>query len=467
MGVKNRNSKDQAGFERRAKQLVEKYKGNMAALEKETKDFGHTVARLNGCYVFSDKEFDDVSVAADAQTGGEPFNVDLSLFKPVTGDMVPERAISRVMSHRIAKEFMTLVAGGGGVGKSTYMITAALDIAQGGGKGLGEPIHCTANLDGYKVLYVNLEDGQIMVDRMVRASMDEHGHSRTDNLVAMGRDTFRQALGGRDLNILTQDSGTRIVAVNPHAEQALKNIITGLGIEVLILDPMKNLYHGVPMTNEATNVLYDMFARICVDCFIAVVCGVHTRKPSGSNRGDQDQHDIKHGTEIVDTARCAISMNKISRTKLQEWGVDPHRNIVKAATTKSNIGPSNVTHYEITLREVLCADGNTEIVGTAKEYKPPQTAGVADIIWEDVRHRLITEWVADYSGSKKPTLKSIVEDALKKHGMPVGGANKISNQMKGEGWITTVNEKRPNSENRTRIKRSIVGPNDPHEDDEE
>ena len=78
------------------------------------------------------------------------------------------------------------------------------------------------------------------------------------------------------------DHETRSVEVNPSSLDVLRQIIVGKKIDVLIMDPMKNLYGGMWSSNEAVNVIYDSLGALAVELNIAIVCCAHTRKTIGN-----------------------------------------------------------------------------------------------------------------------------------------------------------------------------------------
>ncbi len=312
----------------------------------------------------------EVNTLRQTRAGNKKIKLDLSHALATTGDMIPAHSIDRIMSDRIARGYITLVAGSGGVGKSTYLATTALACACGRGL-LGEPIHQTKQQVPFIVAYFNLEDSQVAVDRMFRATMDRYSPPGAEFYI-WGKDKLREIFGTR-LSLLTVEDNTREAVPNDDGFDALETLIKTLGIDVLVLDPVKDIYGGTQMTNEAMNVLYEALSMMAVKLNIAVVCCAHTRKPNGIGRGAQDQHDIKFGSEAVDTARCVVSMNEVTKSDKEKWEVEPFRKIIKATTSKTNIGKFGSTYYELIVTDVLCADGEVEEVAVPIEYRPPQS----------------------------------------------------------------------------------------------
>ena len=268
MGVFDRNEdpKDpQVVFRRQAKRIVELYGGDADRMAEEANDIGATVVRQNGHWLFTSGEWTEV-VPVDP-SAPKKIVVNLDAIKPVDRDMVPEKAVERILSERIARDFVTVVAGSGGVGKTSWLIATILTMSTGGAL-LADLPHSSGGEARHRVLYANLEDGQAMVDRLLRAAMDHHKRQgkplNPRALFALGRDSFSAAVGGK-MNFLVMDHETRSVEVNPSSLDVLRQIIVGKKIDVLIMDPMKNLYGGMQMSNEAVNVIYDSLAALAVE----------------------------------------------------------------------------------------------------------------------------------------------------------------------------------------------------------
>ncbi len=388
----------------------------------------------------------------------------------VNADLIPtighntkaKRAIHRVLGHIIAKGFLTLSAGQGGVGKSAWSAGACIDITKGGGNCLGIPVNKIFQSD-FNVLYVNLEDGQDFVDRTFQAVIQRHGSPKNNRLFAMGKDTLSKVISGGKLRLLAVDPSTHEAVLNEPVWAALRQLIKELMIDVLWLDPMKDIYGGVSMGNEAMNVLYSAFSDLAVEMDIAVVAVAHTRKPSGTSRGDQDQHDVKHGTEAVDTSRCVLNKNAVGQTQKADWGVEAHRNIVKCSVTKSNIGPKRNSHYELVIERVTCADGNEEDVVVPIPFQPPATGRAMEAIWPDIRQAVTNNFVKAASNAATDengiAIRDVMERALANAGKPPAMRNSVLKEMIDAGWLVKVKDQ-PEG-HRHDITRFVLGDNEP------
>ena len=168
MGVFDRNEdpKDpQVVFRRQAKRIVELYGGDADRMAEEANDIGATVVRQNGHWLFTSGEWTEV-VLVDP-SAPKKIVVNLDAIKPVDRDMVPEKAVERILSERIARDFVTVVAGSGGVGKTSWLIATILTMSTGGAL-LADLPHSSGGEARHRVLYANLEDGQAMVDRLLK-----------------------------------------------------------------------------------------------------------------------------------------------------------------------------------------------------------------------------------------------------------------------------------------------------------
>ena len=402
-----------------------------------------------------------VPVQPDSSVG-----FDVSDLKHVTADLVPKRAISRILGQIAARGYLTLIGGPGGVTKSTF--AGGLSLAAAGAKvDLGHPVDLTdpkRGADGFNVTILALEDGQDHVDRCMRALMDRHGPPRA-KLHAIGKDTFKVMAGGRGVQLLAFEPETRTVVVSPQAFGALREMLLALDTDMLVIDPMKNVYGGIQMTNEAMNVLYEAFSELAVELDIAIVCVAHTRKPSAATRSEQDQHDIKFGTESVDTARAVLNLNEVGLQQKTDWRIEPHRTIVKASVTKTNIGPKRSTHYEVVVQQVQCADGNVEQVPAVIRFDPPKIDGHSDKkAWPHIRAKLEAEFVYGSIKAKDEngqTIAATIRSGYEKAGMPKPKVTAALQRMTDEGWIVVVSEINPEGQNKHKVQRAKIGPTPP------
>lgn len=382
--------------------------------------------------------------------------------------MPQPKAIDRLLSDRIARDFVTLVAGSGGSGKSGWLVSTALALANGGGY-LGDEVDLTSpgSGTGFKVLYVNLEDGQDMVNRSFMAAMDEHeGVKADDRLAALGRDTFAKAIGDDRLRLLITNEKTKEVEIDKGTMDALRKFLSDF--DVVIFDPAKNLYGGTAMGNEAMNVLYDALADLAVSLHIAVVVCAHTRKPSGAQRQAQDQHDVKHGSEAVDTARCVLNLNRLDKKAKEEIGFDPDKVIVAVSTSKTNIGRERITFTEIVTVDVDCEAGRTETVAVHKAIKPPAAAERDIAAWAVVKPRLEQEFVFGKIRANTNewcvSFGDVLKDVQERGGVSVGKPTEVRDRWLRKGWIEIVEDDNPNPGSKAdaaQIERIVVGPTGP------
>lgn len=402
------------------------------------------------------------------QESRPPFSIDFSLARQITGDLRPRAGLDRILGDFLARKKLSILAGSGGVSKSTFVAGLMMQCT-GGAIALGLPVHLRNKRRGtnfYNVSLLALEDDQDTVDRSLRAAMDQHKTAPRGGFWAMGKETFKEMCGGQRMRPLLIEPVTGAVSVNEAVIKALRIMIARLEIDVLVLDPMKDVYGGMAMGNEAMNVLYEALADLAITENISLLCVVHTRKPSGAVRTSQDQHDIKHGSEAPDTARAVINLNAVSaKEKTEDLQIDPGRNIVKASVTKSNIGPKNSTYYEVITRSVQCANGDNDRTGVAIYFDAPTGQIQLQQVWPYIREAVESEFVfyarKARSSDHGTPLVAVIKDALEDANLPASKAPKVYDDLIEKRWIGSASEENPRAKNPRAVDRAKVGENAP------
>ncbi len=409
--------------------------------------------------------------AADSSEAEEegPIKVDLSHTCYVNADMMKTiKPIRYLVGTILARGYLTVFAGGGGIGKSTAVSSIAMQAA---GVSVGLPYlpHATdpkAEGGVFRVVYINTEDGIDHVKRQFAALALRFGMPKID-IAAFGKDTLRLTMQGRH-GLVIIDPATGVVTQNERAVVALGELVRDLGCDILIVDPLKDVSGGVPMRNEVITVLMEAFADMAVDLDIAVGIVAHTRKPSGTARGKQDQHDIKFGSEIVDTARVVLNCNGVDDETKERWGVNTRRNVVEMGITKTNIGPKRTDYYEVELVKVVTQeDGLVVDIPVAVPFKPPSTAAKPNTlakVWPHIRAVLASEAFVKSAPNASAsegttTLTAVIEAALKAEKLPMKQAAGLRKEMEAAGWIDSISTKVPGTKDK--VGRAVLGPNAP------
>lgn len=212
------------------------------------------------------------------------------------------------------------------------------------------------------------------------------------------------------------------------------------------------------MTNEAMNLLARALKDQAQLDDVAIIVLSHVRKSSGASRAS-DQNDIKHGGELVDTARVAMNVNELDGTVKAKWSNVREKeeldSVRFAMTTKTNIGKKGRRfYYRLLEHQIRCEDGSVEKVGIATRWSPPDIIDVADMtIWPAVKERLEKDFVyASSNSSQKPRLKDIIEEVGGEH-----DGTKVGQAYIDRGMVKVVEEKNPASKSRKPVQRAVVG----------
>lgn len=371
----------------------------------------------------------------------------------------PARGIERVVGSIVAKGVMTIVAGGGGTSKSTLLASISLGIASGNTL-VGQKV-----LRPMRVLHLGLEDDQDMNERMFRAASQRHDVTTLcKTLCVLGEDLLRKALSWHKatLELITTERNSKKLIINDELSSRLYALIQGVEAEVVVIDPLAVLYGGVQMSNEAMNLLARHLKKMAQDLNVALLVASHTRKPAGYGR-NQDQHDVKFGSELVDTARCVVNVMPLSEVQKTSWrSLIPESELADvrlAIVTKTNIGRGGERFYFRVSGEVVqCADGRSETVGVIEAWQKPTMVQEADpAIWPSIKKRLEQDFVfAAPSSRAEPKLASLIEEIGDKH-----HGKRVAEAMMKLGWVAISEEKNPNSSSKSKVQRAVVGPNAP------
>lgn len=370
---------------------------------------------------------------------------------------VPSMGIDRLLWATVARGFLTVVAGHGGSSKSTFVSALCWVMVTGRGLVGAKPAKTCG------VLYLGLEDDFQMVGRMFKAQAKRHALADKDQrekLVVYGKDTLMRQVMLKELSMLKLDPATRESVVDAEALLKLEAVIAKAGCPVVILDPLAVLYAGVAITNEAQNLISRTLSDMASRLDIGLVLVAHTRKPSGSGR-EQTQHDTKHGSELVDTARVVVTVQGLTATQYQAWSkfvaVDELTQVRFAKTTKSNIGRTGDTvFYRVDGEDIRCGDGKIENVGVVEAWQPPAAVPPDTALLGLIRPILEDEFIYASPNVRRTTGKRLI-DVLNEVCEGVYDPKAAQKRFTEEGWIIEVQEAGPAGGNRHKVGRASIG----------
>ncbi|PSL18986.1 AAA family ATPase [Shimia abyssi] len=361
----------------------------------------------------------------------------------------PKTGIDRLVGAIIAKGILTVIAGSGGAAKSTLCASIAMGMARGHAV-IGPEVLKVCN-----VLYLGIEDDLAMNERMLFAAAQRHRvASIQGDLRLFGEDNFRHVMKIHDgpLSLISDD------AIVESFRDKLTDLISAANCDAVFIDPMAVLYGGQEMNNAAMNLLARELKRIAQVLNVAIVVVSHTRKPSGQR--SQSQHDVKFGTELVDTARCVVNVGDLPQAEYDDLLnlVPAHEAAMvrKARVTKTNIGPggSGFT-FKISGESVECLDGSEESVGVVTPWTRPDVDQLIDPeLWERIKTELECQFVLYSAQASGKKLKDLIAEI---GGDYADNAPNIAKHLISEKWVVEREEKNPATSSRHLVKRAVVG----------
>nr|WP_299352002.1 AAA family ATPase [uncultured Shimia sp.] len=149
-------------------------------------------------------------------------SIDLQHLVPFRPSVPAPHGLDRLLGNIFARGLVTVIAGIGGVSKSTFLGTLAISCVT------GCPLIGPTPREPRKVLYLGIEDDQTANHRMFQAICEEFKIKDDDikaKLDILGSDTIRKVFQSKELDYLTQMGPVMPVQVNPAIHQALDVLI--------------------------------------------------------------------------------------------------------------------------------------------------------------------------------------------------------------------------------------------------
>lgn len=322
------------------------------------------------------------TAAAEAMFGDIPdtepetTGLDAAKRKPTPGPL-PTHALSTaafaaipprrwLYGRLVSRGYTTVVAGPGGVGKSSWTICVALAMASGRDLLHDKPVR------PLNVWMLNLEDDLTEIRRRFSAAAGLYG---------MGDDTLARIhiSSGRERPVCllraTSANGSTFETCDDIG--AMAETIAAHKIDVVIADPMLRM-HQVP---ENSNEAQDEFMRIVNLIADRTGCGMllvhHTRK--GAEAGDAE--GLRGGSAQVGAARAVITMTAMTVEEAETLGVaaDRRKSFVRLDDAKNNMAPQAGNARWIRLEDVRLDNGTPDYpdgdqVQVAVTWSPPSSS---------------------------------------------------------------------------------------------
>jgi hypothetical protein len=258
------------------------------------------------------------------------------------------------------RNFCSLTAAAGGVGKSLLTMAEAICMAT------GTEIIGT-HTKKCRVAYFNAEDPYDEIQKRVIAFIQHHGIKQSelsDFAIASGR--------MKELLLMIGEHGE----VNTNLFDKLEREIKKNKIDVLILDPLANM-HTSTESNENFARIGRNLSMLADRCQIAIEIVHHTRKVQSST-DSLSVDDARGGSALVAAVRNARIVSRMTKEQGEALGVDEFIDYMKIEPFgKSNLGRP-LDKY-LWYKKVANMLPNYDEVVAIEEWTPPTTFdGISD-----------------------------------------------------------------------------------------
>ena len=261
-----------------------------------------------------------------------------------------------VYGNTYIRNFVTVTASAGGIGKTSLTAVEALAIATGRNL-LEQEVKEQTN-----VWLLNLEDPLEEMQLRVAAAMQHYGIKYADvsgKLFMDAEDTIEMTFATETRDGLLQ---------NDELLAYMTEKIKSNNIGVVIIDPFVSTHMVNENSNAAIQAVVAMFRKLARDTGAAIHLVHHVRKGNGD---DSTIDSVRGAGSLIGAARAARVLNRVSEAKAIELGVPQIHamGILRIDDGKANLAPP--AEAAIYARMVGVKLPNDEWVGVATHFKLP------------------------------------------------------------------------------------------------
>lgn len=274
-----------------------------------------------------------------------------------------------ILGERLIRKFVTATLAAPGVGKSTLTMQEMVAVATGDQRLTGDAVRVTG-----PTWIFNAEDP---TDELIRRLAGIVRHFGLDPAV-VGDRVFLNS--GRDRRLIVARETDGNVVATPDVE-ALTEQIKENGIVAMTIDPFVRVHRVSENSNEAIDIVADLFAQVADRTGCAINLVHHTRKAApGSNGGTPGDLDSARGASALGGAvRVAGTLGAMSERDAGELGVAPdeRRWYVRLDDAKASMSPPAerarwFRRVSVDLPRSAAALGPLDSVGVLEPWAPPQ-----------------------------------------------------------------------------------------------
>jgi hypothetical protein len=298
-----------------------------------------------------DEAFADFPAAA-------PVSISPSPYAWVSAAQIPP--LDWLLGHWLLREEVTFVVAPGGVGKTTFLVAAALSLASGRNL-LGKAV-----VDGPKRVWLwNLEDSIAMMTRSVAAAAALHSIKPGEIGDRLFLDT------SRDGSPLCTARKTRngLEMLEP-VHEALVAALRDRQIDVLIVDPFVSSHEGNENDNGEMDRILKDWCKVAQEAGCAVVLCHHTSKAGSA---EVNTMSARGAVAMTAAARVVLVLNPMSVAEGKALGLDEDERwrLVQVTMDKSNRAPLEKADW---YRKASVPLGPGDTAAAVQPWSPPKAA---------------------------------------------------------------------------------------------
>jgi len=316
-----------------------------------------------------------------------------------------------LIEKRLLRGYVSADIAPGGTGKSMISLVEALSIATGRDLlGLGELKERT------NALVINNEDEYEELHRRLQGAMRYFGISSADIKDRL----FILSGYGRPFMVAQAQPKDRHV-INPGEAVALMTrFCTEKGVGAVILDPLVSLHNLDENDNNAMNDVFNKLRDFAKETGAAVRVVAHTRKLEPGKDSESYAGNAEHargGKAVIDAARCAHTVAKMSSKTAERLGIEPElrRRLVRIDNGKMNFALADEEAIWLKLESVRLKSDEEDVgVPVPFDITPYQeAAGKAAALKENLELRAArADVLAAMAGSTEVRLAKLRDDVM-------------------------------------------------------
>ena len=281
-----------------------------------------------------------------------------------------------LLGNILIRQYVTVLAGSGGGGKTSLAIGWALSLASGKpvmGERVGKP----------RRVLIWSEDPPEELSKRVDAAMQIHGLTRADiedRLLVVSIDELRITIARFSQEL------REVIAVDV---AVLKQIIVANKLDVLVLDPIAELHELEENDNVQMSKLMGMVRSVARETKTAILLLHHASKAS-VDAGKKSAATATRGAgAIVNSARVSMVLNEMTAKDAEDFGIPADERALYGELTrpKANMGPRTFGGDFVKVELVPFgngdADNDEDVVAVSTAWKPSpgsQVERVGDMV---------------------------------------------------------------------------------------